>query len=712
MSILVESEKNPSKMGRAFRNRDQPSETAFRNDFIGSNFMGLLRPVRDLAANWDVDVVSSLTDYMAELGMDQTVVDEISSLHVDFKQAALLVEGSTCIYSRKVDYLYSLVFATADMIYEARGKRPPPRRAGGDKSGEETEEAKSSYWEELEFLLLDDLLDKEQAQHGSISITPRGIENGEEFTRTQDANRITTIPLHLLPNGPQTACSHSTLKGVNKAGLRIPQATINSSTGALILDGIGLNLASPPPNDTCQGESRNLIATASHCADIFESDDGDHNNDDGLPCDVEMDAGTFVESDHPRIADDVSTDQLYSAAVSLGNSRQTNGVVTGSSPSLPSQDVFAPLDLYDHMSIPTRPLQRGKTWFCPQSSHEDSSLTVGRQSDPSIQIASLTDIVLGPIVSKEAPKSNRFIYNSFLAKEFRTRIRNLNNARRRVRIPGNEMESNTRFAPTDNTGFVREGPDETPGPDHFYFDGAKCSDETFDLPDDSSSHEADLFDADDTSVLRSPLLETRVDLIAATYEETCRKYLRESSMLWKEHAADSNLERRVCDWRSRIEPLLEAEEKRHSFDIKEYSTKIMTTFRSKTLDSESDLSDMASIFETTEPFEVCRKFLATLQLVNNGSIAIVEGSSEGQQMFNPKLRLLKASVGRDVLTESLERNHSNVLTARLPDSQINPSMHTPPKNTTLATFKRIRQGCSTPESARRVTTKLRISDNR
>ena len=35
---------------------------------------------------------------------------------VNFAEAALLIQGSTCIYSKKVEYLYQLVYETLDLL--------------------------------------------------------------------------------------------------------------------------------------------------------------------------------------------------------------------------------------------------------------------------------------------------------------------------------------------------------------------------------------------------------------------------------------------------------------------------------------------------------------------------------------------------------------------------------------------------------------------
>ena len=91
-----------------------------------------LQPIRDLAQNWDVDIASCLEDVLNELAAEhqfsqqQWATDESAfsqSFHsqqsqqhhhatiaAHFSQAAILLQNAGFVYSRKVEYLYNLVF--------------------------------------------------------------------------------------------------------------------------------------------------------------------------------------------------------------------------------------------------------------------------------------------------------------------------------------------------------------------------------------------------------------------------------------------------------------------------------------------------------------------------------------------------------------------------------------------------------------------------
>jgi hypothetical protein len=80
-----------------------------------------LRAGRDLAVNWNVDIANELEQYLNELEMIEISFDG-GETTLNFAEAALLIQGSTCVYSRKVEYLYKLVFNVLDIIANRQKK--------------------------------------------------------------------------------------------------------------------------------------------------------------------------------------------------------------------------------------------------------------------------------------------------------------------------------------------------------------------------------------------------------------------------------------------------------------------------------------------------------------------------------------------------------------------------------------------------------------
>jgi condensin-2 complex subunit H2 len=156
-----------------------PSTAADESGGLQSKFHHLLQPIRDLAQNWNIDIAQDLENYLDQLDDIQVSVDGGQSL-VNFAEAALLIQGSACVYSRKVDLLSHLVQHVLDIIFSR--KRPD---AALDLSVPGASEAASDadfFAAEPEFLALDhvvqgkDTLIKEaSAPLASASLPSRAV---------------------------------------------------------------------------------------------------------------------------------------------------------------------------------------------------------------------------------------------------------------------------------------------------------------------------------------------------------------------------------------------------------------------------------------------------------------------------------------------------------------------------------------------------------
>jgi condensin-2 complex subunit H2 len=157
-----------------------------------NRFAYLLQPIRDLASNWDVDIAAELEEYLEELealtftikgaagaagadggaagaaaaaaqaaraaaaasAPDASAPSE-SRLPLNFAEAALLIQGTTCVYSKKVEYLYNLVYQALETIHCKRQREKAAAAAaaaraangGGDGSddGEDGEDGDEDF---------------------------------------------------------------------------------------------------------------------------------------------------------------------------------------------------------------------------------------------------------------------------------------------------------------------------------------------------------------------------------------------------------------------------------------------------------------------------------------------------------------------------------------------------------------------------------------
>jgi len=148
-----------------------------------------LKPLRDLAQNWDIDIASCLEDYLHELvslghppdprfpnghpaggnGTGTGTGNGTGSSDTNFAQAALLLQNSSSVYSRKVEYLHSLVYqALNDLIASTRNGGKNGSRQGASKRGgtDAILEELTDFDADMEFLLLDDVLPTDDSPDG------------------------------------------------------------------------------------------------------------------------------------------------------------------------------------------------------------------------------------------------------------------------------------------------------------------------------------------------------------------------------------------------------------------------------------------------------------------------------------------------------------------------------------------------------------------
>ncbi|TVU38868.1 hypothetical protein EJB05_12263 [Eragrostis curvula] len=79
----------------------------------------ILQANRDPESNWEVDVAKSLEEYLLKICSGE-VIGEDGAHSVNFAEAALLLQGSVQVYSRKVEYLYSLVLHALEFLSQKK----------------------------------------------------------------------------------------------------------------------------------------------------------------------------------------------------------------------------------------------------------------------------------------------------------------------------------------------------------------------------------------------------------------------------------------------------------------------------------------------------------------------------------------------------------------------------------------------------------------
>jgi len=99
-------------------------------------FSALLRPIKDAALAFDVDVNEALEEYVEEC-VRYVVAD--SDDVINFAEAGLLLQGSALVFGRKVDGLHALVYKVLENLKTGKAGAAKAAAGGGDGDGDDGE---------------------------------------------------------------------------------------------------------------------------------------------------------------------------------------------------------------------------------------------------------------------------------------------------------------------------------------------------------------------------------------------------------------------------------------------------------------------------------------------------------------------------------------------------------------------------------------------
>ncbi|KAK7486411.1 hypothetical protein BaRGS_00022335 [Batillaria attramentaria] len=161
---------------------------------LETRFSDLLQPIRSLARNWDVDIAQYLEGYLEDL--EKVVVTfNGGQATMNFAEAALLIQGSTCVYSKKVEHLYSLVYQVLDMV---ANKKKQQKAGSVDAEGNDADAVFPQDTEE-EFLLLDD------TKHA----VPEKLEKRTDPEKESQVQPLTPVNLAVQDEGEKDSAINS-----------------------------------------------------------------------------------------------------------------------------------------------------------------------------------------------------------------------------------------------------------------------------------------------------------------------------------------------------------------------------------------------------------------------------------------------------------------------------------------------------------------------
>ena len=630
---------------------------------LESRFGHLLQPIRDLAQNWHIDLASELEDYLHELehitvNIDTATHDQLSQpaqptaavgsgglLQLNFVEAALLIQGSACVYSKKVEYLYSLLYSTLDVVIEQK-RKDAKKQSSINAAGQDDDAADD---DDQPLLPLDSIQEA------------NNIDMDERATEPYAKARRATL-LYRLPAALRQRTGRGGGEGSDKTegSFRISDCTVHSS-GALLLEErdnalLDANLrrisadvpfgspaaairahreslrAQPSPSSSTQHSEVPAAAAVSQELD-FNDHDGFDDNDDDAPAAFD-DNLPLPQQPQQSANDTVDSSAMHGKAGKAVRFASDGHLCSYNELTLPTIDPYSQLDPFD-ASYPTKPFKRGKT----ARVYGDKPATAAAMAAGMRGLYGMSGLSAG-VEDAARSGSVRVVCHAEFAELFvGSMARRRQEDRKRRKRDREERERQARDVDgqrllTQQLAAVDEAADDETAADMFDGGDDGAADE-WDEPDPLLNAEflppALSFLAAASSP-SSPHSSDGYTAASQTYEELCRQHLDAYLASAEQSIGSSSLQARVREWQDKLEPILEEEDTHPSFDIRHYGDRMLHSLEQAQLEP-SEVGGELVLFEEAvrgvEKWEVCRLFLATLQLANNGNVEIDATLSSG-----------------------------------------------------------------------------------
>ncbi|XP_026963951.1 condensin-2 complex subunit H2 isoform X2 [Sagmatias obliquidens] len=590
---------------------------------VEARFAHLLQPIRDLTKNWEVDVAAQLGEYLEELDQICISFDE-GKTTMNFIEAALLIQGSACVYSKKVEYLYSLVYQALDFISgKKRAKQLSCEREDGP-IGDAGSRAPQEV--EYEFLSLDDLSDSR------ANVDLRSDQASSETLI------VPLLPMALVApdemekyNNPLYSCRGEVL--ASRKDFRMNTCTPHPR-GAFMLEPVGMSptgalLPRNQKGEEASGRAeeqpvevsvrRSPVPLLSASQEPGTTPEGPVPGGGGEEEDTEW-AAEPPEASAPEVPmepQEPRSPEQSAAQPRRCALRERREALEPASRLKETPDPWQGLDPFD--SLDAKPFRKGRPYSVPPSVEEAPGQKRKRKGTVKLQdfhqwyLAAYADHADSRRPRRKGPSfaDMEVLYWRHVKEQLET-LRKLQRREAAERWlpraqeepwPAEEDRLEDSLEDLGAAGDFLE-PEEYAEPE-----GAE--------PGEDADLEAEAMPA---SLSYEELVRRNVELFIATSQ----KFVQETE-----------LSQRIRDWEDVIQPLLQEQEQHVPFDIHTYGDQVVSRFSQL-----NQWCPFAELVAGQPAFEVCRSMLASLQLANDYTVEITQQPGLEAAVDTMSLRLL------------------------------------------------------------------------
>jgi condensin-2 complex subunit H2 len=690
-------------------------------------FAHLLQPIRDLATNWHIDIARELEEYLSELETIAISFDNGTGVlqQLNFAEAALVIQGSACIYSKKVEYLYSLLYQTLNVLIEKKRKKGAnPLPSSIDDEGKDNDYTGFDS-DEPKLMDLDDLLKESKNIDIDESVDPNEPYAKFNYKLARQSTLIHRQPLSILGNTGvsgsgemKTESKESSLpsNSDHKASdFRVSNCLVHSS-GALLLEEGHSKLINSKFQHTKAGNSpQSALAFGSPHTVLAEQQEqlqakrlslanAGNNEENHAVSELQFDSAAAENGADEWMEDENQPDNRLDWANAVNSSENSENrhdlEEKGGKPKkgvrfaeelcefkviepLPSDlldynainDPWLLLDPHDNSCAEPKPFKKSKSHRNFEDLRGNSSILSGPLTVASVA-AILSSNVHAPaqeFLLKSISKQNlRVPYWPEFAQQFIAKINHrkvaalgrrkaqeasekkklLENLRAKAAGQPINQENypnyDTALETEENIGEVGSAHNElfenngfnVLGEDNLAISSAEQLNSWDNLAESAGEPSENLETLNLTEELAT---------IHRNYEDLCREhveiYIREA----EKYINSNEITQKVAEWQSKLQPILEEQQNRSNFDIIHTGKQLVSSLQSQLEQNEAQEIDFQSAVQGCPRYQVCRMFLAALQLANNGNLELKHGEEQQNslqlKLINPEVSEISINTG-------------------------------------------------------------------
>lgn len=562
-------------------------------DGEGSSRFHIVQPLRDLESNWAVDLAKSLEDYLLKICSGEISGGEAANFSINFAEAALLLQGSIQVYSRKVEYLYSLVLQTLEFISQKRAQDQEEGPASQPKAS--TSRAVRNEHDD-QFWCSDDV--------------PVDAKNFLDSQSTKDAfqNRLVKPPANLvvLEGDGLDSTGDGELETYLLAmhDLYRDFILLDPCDSSVVDDFLKGDISGEGQYGTHKGSSLRSKGHKTFMSPIRQSggtarkstakkNENNIGEPSAAPCDMDPgpaaceipqnDNFDFPMDDHhsePEFFDDADSDD---------------------------EDPWKPLNPHEHGNLKVKPFRKVK---------------IPRRQAIRKKASATAEFPLAKLDGPINPQLHVYW-------EMHVRTRNKQNASSEPLLYFEKLrQSLLDGAHEIHCGFhnPEDANNDKDMDDGFGEPGFDMPGGAFGMDEDEDFHQEKHDDFGDTHNDNLPDNPEEISS-QATLEDLCRAHLDALLASIAETEQQTELVARVTSWKQRIEHNLEEQDSRPPFDIHEYGERVLEKF---SLEKDEDSMPFTDVVSGQEKHDIARTFSAMLQLVNDGNIDLEKPAPSGE----------------------------------------------------------------------------------